>query len=592
MKKKVFYIFFITLILSMINFCCIFNENAQASGSTLHVGSGQTYNNIQDAIDAASNDDTIYVHSGTYNENIVVDKQIKLNGEDETSTIIEGEGTDHTITVNVSNVEISSFTIKNTGLSSSYSCIKLDAATNCKISNNTLKESGNGFYLVGNSNQNTIRDNTFEYNNIGIYFSNGDDNIVRNNIIRNNNAYGVQCSQYSTGNKIFINDFDDNNIENARDLTSNSWSYNSQGNYWDDYNNYDNDYDNIGDTPYVIDSNSQDDYPLGDFINQEQNQKPIATINQPTEKVTIIKGESINFEGEGADQDAGDTIDSYYWRSNQDGFLSSSSSFSTTSLSVNNHIIYFKVKDNHNLWSTEKSVQVTVFEQSQKPIAGITSINPVQSYYGEKIEFNGFGDVTTASYISEYEWKSNISGIISKESTFEFYNLTNGTHLISFRVKDDEGQWSNYTSTTIEVLSEFNNKPVAKINCPYQGTVGDKIFFDASQSYDTDDDSLNYSWNIGQNYTSENKTLYYTFNKPGNYTISLTVTDIHKNYSTVTSYAYITQENNNDTVNNTNNTIKNKKEEQNNSIPGFEIMILISAFLIFYFKKRKKDLGF
>ena len=46
---------------------------AVASAATLSVGSGQTYSTIQGAIDAASDNDVIVVHSGTYNEQLIID---------------------------------------------------------------------------------------------------------------------------------------------------------------------------------------------------------------------------------------------------------------------------------------------------------------------------------------------------------------------------------------------------------------------------------------------------------------------------------------------------------------------------------------
>ena len=79
------------------------------AGATIHVYSGES---IQDAIDTANESDTIYVHSGTYNENLVIDKAITITGENKENVIIRST-TAHTIKINSNNVVISSCTIKN-----------------------------------------------------------------------------------------------------------------------------------------------------------------------------------------------------------------------------------------------------------------------------------------------------------------------------------------------------------------------------------------------------------------------------------------------------------------------------------------------
>ena len=45
-------------------------------------------------------------------------------------------------------------------------------------------------------------------------------------------------------------------------LYSNAWDNGSQGNYWSNYTGTDNNGDGIGDTPYLVYENNQDNYPL------------------------------------------------------------------------------------------------------------------------------------------------------------------------------------------------------------------------------------------------------------------------------------------------------------------------------------------
>ena len=85
------------------------------SGITLYVGGSgpDNYTKIQDAIDNASDGDTIFVYSGTYFEHVVVDKQLYLIGEDKNSTIIDGEGSEDVVVIYADGVTIQQFTIRS-----------------------------------------------------------------------------------------------------------------------------------------------------------------------------------------------------------------------------------------------------------------------------------------------------------------------------------------------------------------------------------------------------------------------------------------------------------------------------------------------
>lgn len=58
------------------------------------------YTKIQWAVDNASAGDTIIVRNGTYYENVVVaNKRITLQGEDRSGAVIDGKGTGNVITL-------------------------------------------------------------------------------------------------------------------------------------------------------------------------------------------------------------------------------------------------------------------------------------------------------------------------------------------------------------------------------------------------------------------------------------------------------------------------------------------------------------
>ena len=63
-------------------------------------------------------------------------------------------------------------------------------------------------------------------------------------------------------NVIYHNNFVNNVNHVETDNSDGIWDNGEEGNYWDDYTGLDGDEDGIGDTPYVIDENNRDNYPL------------------------------------------------------------------------------------------------------------------------------------------------------------------------------------------------------------------------------------------------------------------------------------------------------------------------------------------
>jgi parallel beta-helix repeat protein len=139
--------------------------------------------------------------------------------------------------------------------------------------NSVMANSQVGIWLEHQSNNNTIVGNNVTTNGDGIYLLGSSNEIVIENNVTANRV-GINLWNSIT-NTIYHNNFIGNVVQILTHPPSfgNVWDngYPSGGNYWSDYNgmdSYSGPYQNltgsdgIGDTPYVIDSNNTDNYPL------------------------------------------------------------------------------------------------------------------------------------------------------------------------------------------------------------------------------------------------------------------------------------------------------------------------------------------
>ena len=170
------------------------------------------FSSIQPAINVANAGDTVYVRTGIYFENVVVNKTISLIGENQVTTIIDGGGTGDVVTVEAGYCLITNFTIRNSGTTfpnwpDQVDCgVYLKNTTNSFINNNMLVNNYVGIYFYPSSN-NTAFGNIVSNNDVGISVWSSNNTLMNNTVAGNFNGISIM---YCSANKLLGNIVKDN----------------------------------------------------------------------------------------------------------------------------------------------------------------------------------------------------------------------------------------------------------------------------------------------------------------------------------------------------------------------------------------------
>ncbi len=299
-------------------------EEASSASSTTNPDEcsvAQNLSSIQNAINEAKNGSKVYIPSGIYYERIEVNKTIALIGENASTTIIDGNNQDTVVKITADDVNITGFTIRNSGWGWTRNGIYVYLADNCEIKDNFLLNNchnvrlnysrnsrvlnniidgiGYGIRFIssqdclaaGNKVSNciggvhlenatfcTVERNVFTMNDQGVrLYSPCTNNIITANRVLNN-VYEGMIERMPPNGTFFNNTFFHNNFINNTNpfiyrYSGNIWDdgYPSGGNYWSRYTGsdtfsgpYQNETgkDGIGDMPYAVNSYESDRYPL------------------------------------------------------------------------------------------------------------------------------------------------------------------------------------------------------------------------------------------------------------------------------------------------------------------------------------------
>jgi parallel beta-helix repeat protein len=173
-------------------------------------------------------------------------------------------------------------TIRNVKVRTFDVGIVMHSSSNCFLTGNELE--GNEYSIqLWYSSSNVISKNSMQFNSYGVGLWNSTSNLIsKNNITLNNEGFWLR---YSSNNRIYSNNItmnlqtydigllqSSNNTIDHNELISkqniyaqaseNHWDDGLEGNHWNGYGGVDSTQDGIGDTPYTINANDTDNYPL------------------------------------------------------------------------------------------------------------------------------------------------------------------------------------------------------------------------------------------------------------------------------------------------------------------------------------------
>jgi nitrous oxidase accessory protein NosD len=210
---------------------------AITGGYVLNINTSEQFCSIQAAIDAplTQNGHTLMVSSGTYTENITIDKELTIMGDllSPIPAIIDGGSNGGVVSITADNVTFWGFVVRNSGAGINDAGISITNASNVLILTNQIFDNSNGIIVWNTSstvpmsdifiNDNFITDNDhdgirldgtdgavvnnlntvhniLENNFIGIRFIDLIiwDNVTITNDVMRNNQQGMQAQQATT----------------------------------------------------------------------------------------------------------------------------------------------------------------------------------------------------------------------------------------------------------------------------------------------------------------------------------------------------------------------------------------------------------
>jgi len=533
------------------------------------------YTTIQKALDVAEDGDIIYIFGGFYQENLIVDKQVKIVGSiDEIDTVIDSRfDKRYLIEITADHVTIEGITVSDSDDSTPSpigALICLKSSSNQIVNNNITTASSYGIYIDPSSENNLISNNYINNTKVGIYVSSSITNDITNNEINNCSEYGIYLENSPGNNRIYGNilNFTKSGItaeySDSVNITSNIISnsnYNAISLYGsDDFSIINNTIENSNgagiylksSTGGTIKDNSIYSNTRGIFVDANNN---------------LIKNNTISSQ-------KGAGIYTYYNSNENVIYLNKFIDNGVSAKELGNNQWYYLGEGNY--WDDYNDADKDLDKIGDNPYTknGVYDMFPLgyflkppkkpsdphpgdsETGVGLRVTLDVLIEDPDSDELTVYFYNAENDALIDSTTQNPLKHVQNGSRAkceftlgfnrtYAWYVIADDGVLQNRSDIFIFATRKTppdNEPPVVDSGGPYYGKINETIEFDASGCYDPDGTIDFYRWNFGDG-TSEilEKVTDHKYLNAMKYEVTLTVIDNDGSAASAVTYAYISQ---------------------------------------------------
>jgi len=552
--------------------------NGSYSGSS-DGSADKPYKTIQKALDVAEDGDIIYIFGGFYQEDLIINKRVRIVGSiDEVDTVIDSRfDKRYLIEVTADHVTIEGLTVSDSDDSTTSpigALICLKSNSNQIINNNIVNTSSYGIYIDSNSKNNLISRNYINNTNVGVYVSSSTTNDIANNEINKCSDYGIYLENSPENNRIYGNllNFTKSGItakySDSVNITSNTISnssYSSISIY--NCNNF-----------FIIGNSIKNSESTGIYLKSSAGGMIKDNFLYKNIRGIFLDANNNQIKNNTFSSNSGTGIYTYYNTNSNIIYLNRFINNGVSAKDLGDNQWYYLEEGNY--WDDYNDADKNLDKIGDNPYTknGVYDMFPLgyflkppkkpsdphpedfETGVGLRVTLDVLIEDPDSDELTVYFYNAENDALIDSATQNPLKHVQNGSRAkceftlgfnrtYAWYVIADDGVLQNRSDIFIFATRKTppdNEPPVVDSGGPYYGKINETITFDASGCYDPDGTIDFYRWNFGDG-TSEilEKVTEHKYLSAMKYEVTLTVIDDDGSAVSEVTYAYISQDTSN-----------------------------------------------